>query len=81
MSKQDLVELRGRIDHLNLDILKLINDRTSVIQEIGKLKEKQGVNRYDPVREREMLNVLKQANDGPLPDGILEQVFKSIFTA
>lgn len=79
MRQQDLGELRGRIDQLNMDILDLINERTAIVQEIGKVKEKQGVNRYDPIREREMLNVLKQANNGPLPDGILEQVFKSIF--
>ncbi len=79
MRQQDLGELRGRIDQLNMDILELINERTSIVQEIGNVKEKQGVNRYDPIREREMLNVLKNANNGPLPDGILEQVFKSIF--
>lgn len=79
MRKNDLEELRSQVTGLNLKILELINDRTAVVQEIGKVKEKQGVTRFDPVREREMLDLLKNANNGPLPDGILEQIFKGIF--
>lgn len=79
MRQNDLDELRGQVDELNTKILDLINERTSVVQEIGKVKEKQGVNRYDPIREREMLNALVQSNEGPIPNGILEQIFKGIF--
>lgn len=79
MRQHNLEELRSQVTELNVKILELINDRTAVVQEIGKVKEKQGVNRYDPVREREMLDFLKDANKGPIPNGILEQVFKGIF--
>ena len=79
MRQNDLDELRGRVGELNIKILDLINERTAVVQEIGKVKEKQGVNRYDPIREREMLNFLKETNKGPLPNGVLEQIFKGIF--
>ncbi|REB06525.1 3-deoxy-7-phosphoheptulonate synthase [Sporosarcina sp. BI001-red] len=79
MRQHDLEELRSQVTELNVKILELINDRTAVVQEIGKVKEKQGVNRYDPVREREMLDFLKDVNNGPIPNGILEQVFKGIF--
>ena len=60
MSQNELDKLRGRVNELNIKILDLINDRTAVVQEIGKVKEKQGVTRYDPIREREMLNFLKE---------------------
>ena len=79
MRQNELDKLRGRVNELNIKILDLINDRTAVVQEIGKVKEKQGVNRYDPIREREMLNFLKERNNGPLPNGVLEQIFKGIF--
>lgn len=79
MSHQELDNLRTRVDELNLEILRLINERASVIQEIGKLKEKQGVNRYDPLRERHMLNLLKENNKGPLPQSTVEHIFKEIF--
>ena len=79
MSHQDLDKLRSQIDKLNLEILSSINERAAVIQEIGKVKEKQGVNRYDPLRERHMLNLLKENNVGPLPQSIVEHIFKEIF--
>ncbi|HEY9582577.1 MAG TPA: bifunctional 3-deoxy-7-phosphoheptulonate synthase/chorismate mutase [Savagea sp.] len=79
MRQQDLEQLRKEVDELNVKILDLINERTSLVKQIGKVKEKQGVNRYDPMREREMLNFLKEYNEGPLPNGILDEIFKGIF--
>lgn len=79
MRQQDLEQLRKEVDGLNVKILDLINERTSLVKKIGKVKEKQGVNRYDPMREREMLNFLKEYNEGPLPNGILDEIFKGIF--
>ncbi|AOV07200.1 bifunctional 3-deoxy-7-phosphoheptulonate synthase/chorismate mutase [Sporosarcina ureilytica] len=79
MGHLNLDELRDKVDGLNTMILDLINERTEIVQEIGKVKEKQGVNRYDPIREREMLNFLKEYNKGPLPNGVMEHIFKGIF--
>lgn len=79
MTEQNLEQLRQKVDTLNVDILDLINERTALVKQIGKVKEKQGVNRYDPIREREMLNFLKDYNKGPLPNGILDEIFKGIF--
>ena len=44
MRQNEFDELRGRVNELNIKILDLINERTTVVQEIGKVKEKQGVN-------------------------------------
>ncbi len=79
MGHLNLEDLRNKVNGLNTQILDLINERTEIVQEIGKVKEKQGVNRYDPIREREMLNFLKEYNEGPLPNGIMEHIFKGIF--
>ena len=79
MSHQELDNLRTSVDELNLEILRLINERAAVVQEIGKVKEKQGVNRYDPLRERHMLNLLKENNAGPLPQSTVDHIFKEIF--
>ncbi len=79
MSQKDLEQLREQVDAVNLQILSLINERASVIQEIGKIKEKQGMNRYDPLRERHMLNLLKDNNNGPLDQKTVDHIFKEIF--
>ncbi|RDI44304.1 bifunctional 3-deoxy-7-phosphoheptulonate synthase/chorismate mutase [Falsibacillus pallidus] len=81
MSNQELDQLRQQVDEMNLEILKLVNDRARLVQEIGKVKEKQGVNRYDPLRERDMLNLIKQHNDGPFENSTIEHMFKQIFKA
>ncbi|MGE7111769.1 bifunctional 3-deoxy-7-phosphoheptulonate synthase/chorismate mutase [Lysinibacillus sp. NPDC047702] len=79
MSQKDLESLRSQIDGLNLEILRLINERATVVNEIGKIKEKQGVNRYDPLRERHMLDLIKENNQGPLNQMTVDYIFKQIF--
>lgn len=79
MSQSELETLRSRVDELNVEILKLVNERATVVQEIGRVKEKSGVNRYDPLRERTMLDLLKESNAGPLPQSTVEHIFKEIF--
>lgn len=81
MSNNELEQLRQQADELNLQILKLINERGSIVKEIGKAKEAQGVNRYDPVRERTMLNQILEANDGPFENSTIQHIFKEIFKA
>ncbi len=81
VSNQELDQLRNQVDELNLKLLDIINERAKLVQEIGRVKETQGVYRYDPVRERGMLNLIKENNDGPLKDSTVEHIFKEIFKA
>jgi 3-deoxy-7-phosphoheptulonate synthase/chorismate mutase len=81
MSNQDLDQLRGQLDEINLQLLDLLNRRGEIAQEIGKVKKKQGINRYDPVRERKMLDVLTEENNGPFETATIQHIFKQIFKA
>lgn len=81
MSNVELDQLRDRVDELNVELLKLINERARLVQEIGRVKETQGVFRYDPVRERSMLDIIKENNDGPFQNSTVEHIFKEIFKA
>lgn len=81
MSQTELETLRQKVDELNLQILELINERGRIVQEIGKAKENQGVNRFDPVRERKMLDVINEANNGPFEQSTIQHIFKEIFKA
>ncbi len=78
MSNQKLEELRNRVDELNVQLLNVINERARLVQEIGRVKETQGVNRYDPVRERKMLDSILDKNDGPFEKSTLQHLFKEI---
>ncbi|WP_163653390.1 bifunctional 3-deoxy-7-phosphoheptulonate synthase/chorismate mutase [Listeria sp. PSOL-1] len=81
MANTDLDQLRNEVNRLNIELLQLINKRADVIQEIGKIKGLQGSLRFDPLREREMLNQIVDANHGPFENSTIEHLFKQIFKA
>ncbi|GAB2554104.1 bifunctional 3-deoxy-7-phosphoheptulonate synthase/chorismate mutase [Gracilibacillus alcaliphilus] len=82
MSNEQLDQLREQLDQTNLEILALINKRAELVQKTGQVKEKQGANRsYDPVRERDMLNLITKHNDGPFENSTIVHLFKEIFKA
>lgn len=81
MSNEQLSALREKLDEINLQLLELINERGQIVQEIGKVKLKSGVNRFDPVRERKMLDVIATHNDGPFKTSTVQHIFKQIFKA
>jgi 3-deoxy-7-phosphoheptulonate synthase/chorismate mutase len=81
VGNQGLEQLRKEVEAINLKMLDLINERGHLVQEIGRVKETQGINKYDPVREREMLNIIKEYNEGPFDNSTIEHLFKEIFKA
>ena len=81
MASQQLGRLRSEIDQLNLQILELLNERGRLVQEVGNLKEVQGVKRFDPVRERNVLDLIAENNNGPFETSTLQHIFKQIFQA
>lgn len=81
MSNQKLDQLRSQLDDVNLQLLNLINKRGNLVKEIGQIKEHQGMNRFDPVRERAMLDHLSSHNDGPFENSTVTHLFKEIFKA
>lgn len=74
-------QLRQQMDDVNLEILKLINQRAQIVQQIGDIKNKQSMYRFDPVRERAMLDHITNKNTGPFENATIEHIFKEIFKA
>ncbi|MGP4082815.1 bifunctional 3-deoxy-7-phosphoheptulonate synthase/chorismate mutase [Pseudalkalibacillus sp. R45] len=81
MVSNELEVLRAEIEEVNLKILELLNERGEIVQKIGKVKEAQGINRFDPVRERRLLNLVSENNNGPFETSTLQHIFKTIFKA
>ncbi len=77
----ELEQLRSNLDDINHKMLDLFSERGRIVQEIGRVKAKQGSNRYDPVRERKMLDSLKKENKGPFDNATIEHIFKQMFQA
>ncbi|MGC4378648.1 bifunctional 3-deoxy-7-phosphoheptulonate synthase/chorismate mutase [Fictibacillus sp. Mic-4] len=81
MSNNELEVLRSEMDQVTLQILELLNERGNIAKKIGKIKEAQGVKRFDPVRERNILDLVANNNNGPFETSTLQHIFKQIFKA
>jgi len=81
MNHGKLDDLRGQLDTLNLQLLELLSERARIAQEIGQEKEKQGVPKFDPVREKKMLDELVVLNKGPFDNETIRHLFKQVFQA
>src|SRR5579864_3830182 len=78
-----LRSLRNQIDKLDLQLLKLVNERAKVASEIGKLKNDHGEEVFSPAREEEVLqNVLQlnEKNKGPLDPATIRAIFREIMS-
>src|SRR5437667_6160566 len=75
-----LRHLRVQIDKLDLQILKLVNERAAVAAEIGKVKNDHGSDVFSPAREEEVLQNVLQANKGPLDTSTIRAIFREIMS-
>ena len=75
-----LDELRNRIDELDHQLVKLLNERAHVVVDIGKLKNKTAKPVYAPDREKEVLARIVEANKGPLPDKCLIAIWRELMS-
>lgn len=74
----DIAGWRTRIDDIDAELVKLINERASCAIEIGKLKKVSGVEIYDPGREQFIHDRIAELNKGPLDDGSMRTIIKCI---
>jgi 3-deoxy-7-phosphoheptulonate synthase/chorismate mutase len=81
MENLQLEQLRKQLDSINSQLLELISERASIAKLIGEVKQKQGIPKFDPVREHAMLESLVEANKGPFDDATIRHLFKQIFKA
>lgn len=81
MGKENLDRMRRKLDAVNAQLLELLSKRAGIAREIGIEKEKQGVPKFDPVREKKMLEELIALNKGPFDDETIRHLFKQIFQA
>jgi len=69
---------RGKINEIDRQLVRLLNERSRAAMEIGKLKQKANLPLYQPEREREVLENAERANSGPLPDTAIRRLFERI---
>ena len=75
-----LKSLRNSIDKLDLQILKLVNERASLAADIGRIKNDHGSEVFSPAREEEVLKNVIDANKGPLEEVTVRAIFREIIS-
>ncbi|NLB56680.1 MAG: chorismate mutase, partial [Lentisphaerae bacterium] len=74
-------QIRQKIDELDAQIVKLLNERANQAIAIGKLKESKKSAVYVPTRERDVFERVWAANEGPLKNESLEAIYREIMSA
>jgi chorismate mutase/prephenate dehydratase len=77
----ELAALRSRIDAIDSEILRMLNERARAVLAVGDWKRSSGEPVYSPVREQRILDRLVRENPGPFPDAGLSPVFREIVSA
>lgn len=77
----EISEYRRRIDALDEEIVRLINERAECARRIGEAKERTGTVAYIPERERQVLDRVAEANPGPLPAASIQAIYREVMSA
>jgi chorismate mutase len=78
MSIQRLAECRTQIDAVDLKLLALLNERTRIVEEIGRIKQDLSLPIYEPKREDQVFRNVTSNNNGPLTAEALKRIFERI---
>ena len=78
MSMERLAECRDLIDEVDLKILALLNERTRIVEEIGRIKQTMAMPIYEPKREDQVFHNVTSNNTGPLSPDAVKRVFERI---
>lgn len=76
--QEQIRELRERVDEVDSELIRALNQRARIVQEIMALKAESGAPVYDPKREEEILRRVVEMNAGPIYDSSMRDIFELI---
>jgi len=71
-------EIRNGIDRFDDELLRIFNQRAALALKIGEIKKSSGLPVYDPDREKNIFQRMKQDNPGPLDDQAIVRLFERV---
>lgn len=75
---KEMGDWRQRIDDIDLQLVKLFNERTQCAIEIGHIKKRLGLEIYSPSREAQVISNVSNANTGPLDAEAIRRLFERV---
>jgi chorismate mutase len=73
-----LAQCRDQIDDLDRRLVDLLNQRTAIVEEIGRIKKQAAMAIYEPGRESKVFDNVTEYNRGPLSSDGLKRIFERI---
>ncbi len=80
-TRNELNDLRKKIDAIDSNILNLINQRLEIGKAVGRIKRGTGSQILDRTRETRVIENLLSMNEGPSTKELLKYIFTVIITA
>ena len=77
-ARAKLSEFRVLIDDVDRRIVELLNERTRVVENIGRVKRQAKLPIYEPKREDQVFANVTGCNQGPLSPEALRRIFERI---
>jgi chorismate mutase len=71
-------ELRNRVDQVDRELIRSLNERARIVQEMLAIKTEAGKPLFDPRREEEILRKIAEENEGPIYDSSIREIFEVI---
>jgi prephenate dehydratase/chorismate mutase len=73
-----LEDQRAEINNLDAELLRLLNRRARIALRVGAAKQASGLSLCDHTREREVIDRMCQANEGPLDERAIIELYRVI---
>jgi chorismate mutase len=74
----DIADWRRKIDEVDEELVRLLNERAKAALAIGELKKHAAMAIYEPGREQAVFDHVFAANPGPLPNEQLQHIYERI---
>src|SRR5919198_159051 len=69
---------RSRINELDVKLLRLLNERARIALKVGESKREAGLALCDHTRERQVIERMCAANEGPLDARAIVELYRAI---
>jgi len=77
-AREKLEEYRVLVDDVDRRIVALLNERTRIVENIGRVKRQTQMPIYEPKREDQVFANISASNRGPLTEEAVRRIFERI---
>src|SRR5512138_959092 len=81
MGEMDLEGPRNEIDRIDSELVRLLNERARVSQEVARRKAQEKGDIFVPSREQQVIDNVLAASTGPLKAEHLRSIYREIFSS